>query len=555
VENFPQALELWKKHDSKHTLVTEEGDVIDPLGVITGGIQHGSGAGYLSKKREIKDLELRLSSLVSELLALQKTHSETEAERGNREKSLKSIQERLVKQRLAHQGLEKDLRHATEDINRINGKIEFLTLEEEKVSGELVEADEDLALHRSQVGELEASEALLEESFSRLREKERGLKEKIELQGEQFDRSKTNLLDLKAQVSSLTSTLTLRENAVRHCKTEISKYEDAKEESIKERAILQEDSEHALTLIHELTHAFQTLQDELRKQEQTLDEERDGLRALEEKLKAAQKESNELQLSVQDLNHELSEITAAIRNLEETMMAKYAVSLPEVASHYPAHQYPEEETTAKLEKLDRAREKMMEGVNFNAEREYQEQVEKHEFYQSQAEDLNKSLHSLQEAINKINRTSRERFQSTFEKVSENFTHIVPLIYEGGKGELRLTDSDDLLETGVEIMVQPAGKSLKSITLLSGGEKALAAMSLLFALYLFKPTPFCLLDEIDSPLDDANVDRFITILRKFNTNSQFILITHNKKTMETADVLYGITMEEPGVSKIVSVRLN
>jgi chromosome segregation protein len=229
--------------------------------------------------------------------------------------------------------------------------------------------------------------------------------------------------------------------------------------------------------------------------------------------------------------------------------------LKEIANQYSADDYPVEETQNKLEKLEHAQEKMMEGINFNAEREYEEQVEKHQFYQSQAEDLSTALDSLQEAIQKINRTSRERFRDTFYKVNENFKEILPLVFIGGKGELKLTDENDLLETGVEILVQPAGKSLRHIGLLSGGEKALSALSLLFALYLIRPAPFCLLDEVDSPLDEANVDRFIAILRQFAPNSQFIVITHNKKTMEIADTLFGITMEEPGVSNVVSVRLN
>jgi chromosome segregation protein len=198
---------------------------------------------------------------------------------------------------------------------------------------------------------------------------------------------------------------------------------------------------------------------------------------------------------------------------------------------------------------------MIEGINFNAEREYKERIEKQEFYQAQSQDLNASLDSLQEAIHRINRTSRERFRTTYHRVNENFMKILPSVFEGGQGELKLTDESDLLETGVQIMVQPAGKSLRHISLLSGGEKALSAISLLFALYLIKPSPFCLLDEVDSPLDDANIDRFVTILKEFAPSSQFILITHNKKTMEIADTLYGITMEEPGISKIVSVRLN
>ncbi|MBW1679718.1 MAG: AAA family ATPase, partial [Deltaproteobacteria bacterium] len=267
------------------------------------------------------------------------------------------------------------------------------------------------------------------------------------------------------------------------------------------------------------------------------------------------REFNVLQPSIQELDHELTQIISETRYLENKIGSKYHVSLKEVANQFPPEDYPEEETRTKLEKLEGAQERMIDEINFNSEREYEEQVEKYQFYQTQSEDLNKALNSLQEAINKINQTSRERFQTTFHKVNENFKAMLPLVFEGGQGELVLTDESDLLETGVEIMVQPAGKSLKNINLLSGGEKSLAAISLLFALYLIKPTPFCLLDEVDSPLDDANVDRFIAILKKFAPDSQFLLITHNKKTMEIADTLYGITMEEPGISKIVSVRLN
>ncbi|MFH0811771.1 MAG: chromosome segregation protein SMC [Pseudomonadota bacterium] len=555
VENFLQAIELWKDNKSKNTLVTQDGEVIDPMGIITGGIHNGSGTGYLNKKREIKELEQRLFSLAHELSDLQKRKAIVTNELNDKEHSLKRVREKLVQQKLSLQNLERDLRQTTEELQRFQQKLEFLVLEKEKLTSELVELEEDLEMNRSDLETLESNQALLEESFSRLQEKEKEYREKIELQVKCFDHDKMELMDLKAQISSLTSTLTLREKTLVNCRTEISKCKQAKEEAEQESGELRENIETALTRIHDLSQVYQHYQDELGEQERVLNEERDSLQNLEEKLKADQKEFNTLQLSIQDLGHELSELRSKMQYLEDAMMTKYHVSLSEVAGQYPPEDYPEEEIKTKLEKLERAREKMIEGINFNAEREYEEQMEKYQFYQTQTEDLNTSLHSLQEAIGRINRTSRERFQTAFQKINENFQGIVPLIYEGGKGELNLTDEDDLLETGVEIMVQPAGKSLKSITLLSGGEKALAAISLLFSLYLFKPTPFCLLDEVDSPLDDANVDRFVTILKKFTPDSQFILVTHNKKTMETADILYGITMEEPGVSKIVSVRLN
>ncbi|MBI2360623.1 MAG: AAA family ATPase, partial [Deltaproteobacteria bacterium] len=162
---------------------------------------------------------------------------------------------------------------------------------------------------------------------------------------------------------------------------------------------------------------------------------------------------------------------------------------------------------------------------------------------------------LQHTISKLNRICRARFKESFEEINERFEQIFPRLFQGGKARLVLTDENDYLETGVDIVAQPPGKKLQSITLLSGGEKALTAVSLLVAIFLTKPSPFCFLDEVDAPLDDANIDRFNELVREMSETSQFVLVTHNKRTMQSAQVLYGITMEEPGISKVVSVRMN
>src|SRR3989338_3309778 len=175
--------------------------------------------------------------------------------------------------------------------------------------------------------------------------------------------------------------------------------------------------------------------------------------------------------------------------------------------------------------------------------------------QEQYRDLESSIESLQKAIVKINRLTRERFEKTFHLVNEKFKVLFPKLFEGGKGELYLTDENDLLNSGVDILVQPPGKKLSHMALLSGGEKALAAVAFIFSIFLVKPSPFCVLDEVDAPLDDVNVKRFHQLIQEMTDRSQFIIITHNKQTMEIANALYGVTMQEPGVSKIVSVRMH
>jgi chromosome segregation protein len=194
-------------------------------------------------------------------------------------------------------------------------------------------------------------------------------------------------------------------------------------------------------------------------------------------------------------------------------------------------------------------------VNLLALEEHRESSERLTFLTTQRDDLLRSIAELQDSIRKINATSSERFRHAFASINENFKAMFSRLFQGGTAEMRLLDDNDLLESGVEIVAQPPGKRNQSILLLSGGEKALTAIALLMAIFRYKPSPFCILDEVDAPLDEANIDRFTKLLRDMTEDTQFIAITHNKRTMETADVMYGVTMEEPGCSKIVSVRFD
>ena len=198
------------------------------------------------------------------------------------------------------------------------------------------------------------------------------------------------------------------------------------------------------------------------------------------------------------------------------------------------------------------------GVNLVADEEYRELDERLTFLRAQHDDLTASLKDLEKALRGMTRTAQERFARAFEEINGHFIQIFERLFEGGRAELRLIppeEGDDPLDTGVELMAQPRGKRLQAVTLLSGGERALTGLALLFAIFYFRPSPFCVLDEVDAPLDDANIVRFVRVLRELTGRTQFLVITHNRRTMEAADVLYGVTMEEPGLSNLVSVNLN
>ncbi|MGE0402831.1 MAG: chromosome segregation protein SMC, partial [Kofleriaceae bacterium] len=196
-------------------------------------------------------------------------------------------------------------------------------------------------------------------------------------------------------------------------------------------------------------------------------------------------------------------------------------------------------------------------INLTAIEEFAEVNTRFEFLSAQKIDLERAVDQLQRAIDKINKTSRKLFKDTYAAVNATFKEVFPRLFRGGQAHLSLSGGEDvdMLEAGVEIFAQPPGKKNSTVDQLSGGEKALTAVALVFSIFLIKPSPFCILDEVDAPLDEANVDRYNELVREMTDRSQFIVITHNKRTMESADNLYGVTMQEPGVSKLVSVNLS
>ncbi|MBV9947304.1 MAG: chromosome segregation protein SMC, partial [Myxococcales bacterium] len=255
--------------------------------------------------------------------------------------------------------------------------------------------------------------------------------------------------------------------------------------------------------------------------------------------------------------HELTlrEKQLALEHLVGGVADKFrGLHLPRVIGDYHLRAPADDVTRARADELARLIERMG-SVNLDAMREHAESQQRFEFYTVQKADLEKALADLTRAIQQMNRESRRLFEETFEAVNARFREIFPRMFRGGRAELRMTHPEDLLETGIDIVAQPPGKKLSSIDLMSGGEKALTAVSLVFAIFQIKPSPFCILDEVDAPLDEANVARYNDMVRSMTDRSQFILITHVKRTMQMVDALFGVTMAEPGVSKIVSVKLS
>jgi chromosome segregation protein len=283
----------------------------------------------------------------------------------------------------------------------------------------------------------------------------------------------------------------------------------------------------------------------------------DGLKVqvgeLDGQAKSARARRESLGKTVNALELRAREEALAMEHLVEGVLERHHVALPDVVSSFHQRPVPTEEDKRRLDEANRALERLGE-VNLSAIEEFAAQERRALFFTTQRDDIERALTQLEAAIQQMNRESRKRFRETFDAVNTHFQTLFPRLFRGGKGSLQLTASDDILEAGVEIVAQPPGKKLANLEAMSGGEKTMTAVTLLFALFMHRPSPFCLLDEIEAALDEANVIRLVELVRDLTDRSQFIMITHNKRTMSMADVLFGVTMQEPGVSKLVSVKV-
>ena len=326
----------------------------------------------------------------------------------------------------------------------------------------------------------------------------------------------------------------------------------------KERdAALAARQEMAASELKQLLADSERLREELGRARAQYDQAQQRLQGGDEEVRKSREEAREIgerrnraELAIQGTRLEITHLEQTVRERNLMELADVAAARSEAALQLdvPA---AEEKMRALREKIDALGE-----VSLTAIDEAREVGDRHAFLTAQKADLEESIAKLRSAIGRIDKASKQRFKETFALVNDRFQQVFPRLFRGGMAELQLVeDPAPGAEPGVEIVAQPPGKKLTSVNLLSGGEKALTAVSLIFAIFLIKPTPFCLLDEVDAPLDEVNVGRYNEMVREMSRSSQFIVITHNKRSMEVADSLYGVTMEEPGISKTVSVKLS
>ncbi len=529
---------------SGYTLVTVEGEVIEP----TGAVIVGEGKGIFRRKREIRELEEALEAKKSALAALNDQILNVQADIAEKETSVRDVE-------LAVHNLEKEISlsrltvdNYREEKERTNRKLSYLTLEIEEAVREKTALNDVIAGTEQKIAADEARKAEVEEDTNRIQEAIAARKaeiedhraevtelrlltasnrEKLEAVKKEIETSQKTLEDLESKRTELLTEKVSIETRIAQRETEIREHDARLRKLVGEADVLRQD---------------------ISQKKEAMDQENAELFAIDQGLRSLRQELSTIVHRISELDVLRAEHKMRLENIGIQVRNNFGVEIEDL---------PLEEVSAEEhERLADLRSKLQEmgQVNLGTLEEYEELTTRYEFMNRQQEDLNRSIAELEEAISKINSTTRKKLRDAYETLNTKFGEIFVTLFGGGRAELVLTDESNILETGIDIVAQPPGKKLQNIHLLSGGEKALTALSISFASFLIKPTPLCILDEADAPLDESNTERYSRMLQELSSHTQFIVVTHNRTTMSVGQHLYGITMQEAGVSKVISMQL-
>ncbi len=553
--NLRAGLSLWRQNGFRGTFVTPEGDIINPQGVMTGGATNKAERSLLANKREIAELQEELSRISRKL-------SEAEARKAEWEQMVPQLEEELQLTKSEMHRLEiqinsqrKDVERFEDERKRIGQRRGILEFDNETMIAEQKESLEKMAFIKEEKALQEERERVINEEIDSLKEKNGLLKQDLEGWEKKCTAAKVHLATCEEKRESDRKALFRLETTREALQRELKEKRAEEEHSVAQEEELAESMKEEQDKLTALYERYRVLEGTLA-EKITLEGEKEAL------LKSREKEQKEVKQNLDQAAKEAAELEISLREkayqlegLRKNITEKHYVDLEELYGQYSA--LPEEDLQNSALKLEKARATVENfgEVNLLAINEYEELRERHDFLTAQDTDIRTSLESLQQTIERINRISRTRFAETFAAVNASFQDMFARIFPGGKGQLCLTDEGDMLETGVEIDIQIPGKRTRNISLLSGGEKSLAAIALIFAILQYRPTPFLVLDEVDAALDDANIALFNKLIKDISQKSQIVMVTHNKRTMEVAENLYGITMQNQGISTLVSVNLN
>ena len=551
VKDYDTAREILKIKNIRYKIVTLDGENFTPGGRITGGSYTSKSKGLIGRKRKIEKIALEIEEKTELKEELEIKINELNREVYSKKENLVIIEGNLSKLKNSGFELKSKLNYFNEKLNDFNEKIDKL----EKIKSE---SFNKIDLINENIESLKSSNLEIEVKVNELNNilKENNIVDELNVE---IELNKSVISDIKVEIASLNEKLNNYKYNENNSKIEIDEIDSSislKEDLFKK---FSESIEKQKELSEKLEIDIEKFNLNKVNLKNTLEIFEKNIINEEEKLRTIELQKEEINGKLRTINEKLlsyqlekAKLNILIKNIKEDLWQKYEMSYLEILEY----DYNENLVIDSDKKLNQLRRKIKKigNVNLSSIEEYSEVKERYEYLNKQQNDLNEAKRSLDKIIKDMDKKMKKQFMSELVSIKENFKEVFKVLFNGGEADVIIDDPNDVLESEIKIMAQPPGKKLQGLDLLSGGEKALTAISLLFAILKNKPTPFCVLDEIEAALDDVNVFRFADYLKSIAGNSQFIVITHRKGTMEIADSLYGVTMEEKGISKIVSLKL-
>lgn len=551
-ETIDDAVALSKELSGWNRIVSLEGDLIVPSGAITGGARKSKGPGLLVRKQEIDTLTADVTHLENKAADLRKAIQTTETRLDELRMNSTQAEKSLSEARIEHTEQRRRVDFSNNEASRLSKQYEVISLER----------DEAQLQHEEESSSIKHLQDLLQtvgQENKDLDEKVAGAEQQVEELQKRRSTEREELMRLNVELAGSTERAIALKNALAESRGALDDF----------KAVLasrQSQADGITTDVAVIVQEKDNVEAECKRQRELLAAadrnlssisdkralEQDMLSQIDSKLRQTNVSRSQLAQDSHDADVKEARLEVQLNQVSERLMSEYEVTT-EQAMAWPEEIEIERGTASEVARLRREI-KDMGPVNTGAIVEYERIKERWDFLTEQRTDLESARDQINDAIREIDTNTHGLFMETFNSVVSNFDMMFKRLFGGGKTELLLTNPNDLLETGIDVIVQPPGKKLQDMALLSGGERALTACALAFALLLVRPSPFVVMDEVDAPLDESNVERFAEVLREFSNNSQFIVVTHNRSTMESADSLYGVTMQEPGVSKLISVKL-
>lgn len=574
------ATAAYRESNGRFDFVTQSGELLTRHGVFTGGSANGNGKGsasILARKNQIDVLQREAAELHAKVEEASRRKGASQGEQTELQASLQQAQSELRQTEVTVATRQGELRALEQSQRSLAQKIETVVYEIQSLAEQDREGNEKRAEMSQRLGELESREKSATEKVAELNAGLDELRENRDQANTALTEAKVTFASEEQMFASLSrqqGPLTQRIQELQH---QAAQRRKEAEECLRRKAHSESEITAARGSIERLQHEREQVSSQTAHLISQRDEQQIVITGREDQLRTERDALGEQQQRRSTIEVELAQKDMAVQNLRGRIQEKYQVNLDDIDSECITITYADEGParvqTVTAEEMEAAgvatdwnavaeqvaalqkRIDDMGPVNVVAIEEYEEAEERYNFLTAQNDDLANAKTELLEVLNRINTQTREMFVNTFNQIRENFQTLFTEIFGGGKADLKLAEEGDVLESGIDIVARPPGKQLQSITLLSGGEQTMTAVALLFAIYQVKPSPFCVLDELDAPLDESNINRFVRVLQRFLEQSQFIIITHNKRTIGMASVLYGVTMQEHGVSRIVSVKFH